>query len=158
MKIKKVYSFSVIVLAAALALAGCTAGQAGKVNVEGVWARPSRAAMDGSGTVTGAFMKLTNTGSGPDRLVSASCDAAEKVEIHETVMEGEVAKMQPLPDGLELPAGGSVELKPGGYHIMLINLKNDLKAGDKFMLDLQFEKAGKISVEAMVEDPAASMP
>jgi len=75
------------------------------------------------------------------------------LEIHETVMEGEVMKMQMLPDGLEVPARGEVLLKPGGYHIMLIGIKRDLEVGDTFSLDLQFEKSGTITVEPKVREP-----
>ena len=75
--------------------------------------------MAGTGAV---FMLLVNEGGEADRLVGGKTDVAKVVEIHETVMEGDVMKMQMLPDGLEVPARGEVLLKPGSYHVMLIDL------------------------------------
>ena len=95
--------------------------------------------MAGTGAV---FMLLENTGGEADRLMGGQTDVAKVVEIHETVMEGEVMKMQMLSDGLEVPAKGEVLLKPGSYHVMLIGMKQDLKVGDTFTLDSQFEKSG----------------
>jgi hypothetical protein len=106
--------------------------------------------MAGTGAV---FMLLVNDGAEADRLVGGSTDVAEVVEIHETTMEGEVMKMRMLPDGLEVPAKGEVLLKPGGYHVMLIGMKQDLKPGDQFTVDLQFEKSGTITVEPEVQQP-----
>ena len=68
-------------------------------------------------------------------------------------MEGEVMKMRMLPDGLEIPAKGEVLLKPGGYHVMLIGVKQDLKPGDRFTVDLEFEKSGTVTVEPEVRNP-----
>jgi copper(I)-binding protein len=106
--------------------------------------------MPGTGAV---FMLLKNEGSEPDRLVGGQTDVAEVVEIHETVMEGEVMKMQMLPDGLDAPAKSEVLLEPGSYHIMLIGIKRDLKVGDTFSLNLQFEKSGTITVQPEVREP-----
>lgn len=75
------------------------------------------------------------------------------VEIHETRLEGDVTKMQFLPDGLEIPAQGDVELKPGGYHVMLVGVTHDLKVGDEFFVVLEFEKSGPLRVEATVREP-----
>lgn len=106
--------------------------------------------MPGTGAV---YMLLKNVGSEPDRLLGGQTDVAEVVEIHETVMEGEVMKMQMLPDGLDVPAKGEVLLKPGSYHVMLIGIKRDLKVGDTFSFNLQFEKSGTIAVEPEVREP-----
>jgi hypothetical protein len=106
--------------------------------------------MAGTGAV---FMLLVNDGAEADRLLGGSTDVAEVVEIHETTMEGEVMKMRMLPDGLEIPAKGEVLLKPGGYHVMLIGMKQDLKPGDPFTVDLEFEKSGTVTVEPEVRNP-----
>jgi copper(I)-binding protein len=98
-------------------------------------------------------MMLVNEGREAERLVRAHTEVTEVAEIHETRMEGEVMKMQLLPDGIEIPAGGEVELKPGGYHIMLIGLKRDLNEGDRFTLVLEFEKSGRLTVEVPVRQP-----
>ena len=90
---------------------------------------------------TGAFMQLTSAQGG--KLVSASSPVAGVVEIHEMAMEGNVMKMRAVP-GLELPAGKAVELKPGGYHVMLMDLKQQMKEGDSIPLTLVVEgKDGK---------------
>ena len=101
--------------------------------------------------VAGGYMMITNSGSEPDRLVGGSVAFAKKVEIHEMKMEGEVMKMRPLADGLEIPAGGSVALKPGGYHLMFMGLGEPLKAGERHKATLIFEKAGAVELELAVE-------
>jgi hypothetical protein len=88
---------------------------------------------------TGMFAQITSTGGG--KLVSASSPVANIVEIHEMAMEGDVMKMRAIP-GLELPAGKAVDLKPGGYHVMLIDLKQTLKAGDTVPVKLVVEGRG----------------
>jgi copper(I)-binding protein len=98
-------------------------------------------------------MKLVNEGREADRLTGAQTDVAEVAEIHETRIEGDVMKMQLLPNGLEIPAEGEVLLKPGGYHVMLIGIKQDLNIGDMITVVLEFEKSGRMTVEAPVKQP-----
>ena len=81
-----------------------------------------------------------------DRFVGAKSDATDHVEIHEMSMSDGVMKMRPLPDGLEIKPGETVELKSGGYHLMFMDLKQPLKQGDTFKATLQFEKAGSLEV------------
>jgi len=104
------------------------------------------------GAVTGAFMLIRNTGSQDDMLVSASSDAAMDVQIHETTMADGVMSMAEVP-GVTIPAGGEAELRPGGYHVMLIGLKEELKVGDTVTLVLTFQNAGEISLEVPVKMP-----
>ena len=106
--------------------------------------------MQGTGAV---FMLLVNKGDEADRLVAGETNVAEVVEIHETVLSGDVMKMQMLADGLEIPAKSDVLLKPGSYHVMLVGMKQDLKVGDTFTLDLEFDKSGTITVEPEVREP-----
>ncbi|RPH61147.1 MAG: copper chaperone PCu(A)C [Chloroflexi bacterium] len=101
------------------------------------------------GAVAGAFMLIKNTGAQNDRLVKAASDVAELVQVHETTMDGGVMKMAEVA-GIDIPAGGQAELKPGGYHVMLINLKQELKPGDSVSITLTFEQAGEITVQAGV--------
>ena len=101
----------------------------------------------------GGFMKFVNGGAN-DKLLSVSAEVSNSVEIHEMKMEGDVMKMRQV-DGIELPASKTVELKPGGYHVMFIGLKAPLKVGDKFPLKLKFEKAGVVTVDVNVEAPGA---
>ena len=100
-----------------------------------------------------AFMLIKNEGRESDRLVGGQTEVAEVVEVHETVLEGDVMKMQMLAEGLEVPARGEVQLEPGGYHVMLIGMKQDLNVGESYTLELQFEKSGMISVEPEVRQP-----
>lgn len=101
----------------------------------------------------GAFLSLANQG-GDDKLVAASADVAANVEVHQMAMDGNVMRMRQV-DAVPLPAGKTVLLAPGGYHVMLLGLKAPLKEGDKFPLKLSFEKAGEVTVTVNVEGPAA---
>ena len=101
----------------------------------------------------GGFMKFVNGGAN-DKLLSVSAEVSNSVEIHEMKMEGDVMKMRQV-DGIELPASKTVELKPGGYHVMFIGLKAPLKVGDSFPVKLKFEKAGVVTVDVKVEAPGA---
>ncbi len=103
------------------------------------------------------FMKIENQGQAEDKLLSASSDAAAMVEIHEHVMENDVAKMRPV-EFVPLPAQSITELKPGGYHIMLMGLKEPLVEYGTFHMTLNFEKAGSVDVEVQVEEAGAAEP
>jgi periplasmic copper chaperone A len=96
------------------------------------------------------YMVIENTGSEADSLVSATSEASPDVEIHEMKMEGDVMKMRKLPAGLEIPAGGTVELKPGGFHLMFMDVKTPFKEGDTLKVELKFEKAGQVEIELPV--------
>jgi periplasmic copper chaperone A len=109
----------------------------------------SRATPKGA-SVAGAYLKITNTGTAPDRLVGGSSPIAGRFEVHEMGMNNGVMKMRPLKDGLEIKPGASVELKPGSYHIMLLDLKQPLQKGDHVKGTLTFEKAGSIDVDYTV--------
>ncbi len=155
-----------VILSTAVLIVACGAPAAPQIRAEDVWSRPAVTtgeadetgaggsemgqAMGGTGAV---FMVLANDGRESDRLVGADTDVAEVAEIHETRMEGDIMKMQMLPDGLEIPAGGRVQLKPGGYHVMLIGLQRNLDVGDRFTIELLFEKSGSLLVEPVVRQP-----
>lgn len=108
--------------------------------------------------VGGGFLTITNSGSADDRLVSATSPVAGEVQIHEMKMEGDVMKMAQLPDGLPIPAGQTVTLQPGGFHLMFMQLKQALVEGTKLPVTLTFEKAGSIEVELDIEGIAATAP
>jgi copper(I)-binding protein len=95
-------------------------------------------------------MHLANDGDAPNRLIGATSDAAAAIEIHETVDSGGVMLMRRLAGGLEMLAGATVALQPGGYHIMLIGLTGDLVQGETFELALEFETAGTVELEVPV--------
>jgi periplasmic copper chaperone A len=115
----------------------------GSLQISQPW---SRATPKGA-TVAGAYLKITNTGTTPDRLVGGSSPVAGRFEVHEMTMDNGVMKMRPLKGGLEIKPGQSVEFKPGSYHIMLLDLKQPLKKGDHVKGTLNFEKAGSIDVD-----------
>ena len=119
----------------------------GEIDIGHPYARPTR-----EGQMVGAgYLKLANKGP-VDRLVAASSPAAGTVEIHSMSMEGDVMKMRQV-DAIEIATGQTVELKPGGYHLMLMGLKAPLKVGEKFPLTLKFEKSGEVVVTVNVEEP-----
>jgi copper(I)-binding protein len=138
-------------LVVALALASAPA--LAQVQARAAWAR---ATMGGQKT-TGAYLELTSAQGGT--LVGAESAAAGMVEVHEMRMDGNVMRMRAIPR-LELPAGKTVELKPGGFHIMLIDLKQPLKKGDSVPLKLKIENRDKsvatVEVKAEVRDPTAA--
>jgi copper(I)-binding protein len=121
-------------------------------------ANPFSRATPGNSKVGAGFMTITNKGSVADRLVSVTSSAAEKIQIHETQKQGGVTKMRELPDGLPIAAGKIVTLTPGGYHLMLIGLKVQLKQGDKVPITLNFEKSGKVEVVLDVQGIGAQKP
>ena len=97
------------------------------------------------------FLVLVNFGSDDDRLLSASSPAADSVEIHEMSMNDGVMRMRALGDGLAIPAGTTVELAPGGTHLMLIGVHEALVAGQTVPVELRFEKAGTTTVTMPVQ-------
>jgi copper(I)-binding protein len=123
---------------------------ASDVMVRGAFARASAVSTAKAGAV---YMTLTNQGATPDRLLQITTQTAASAEVHESAEKDGVATMRPV-EGLEIPAGGSVDLKPGGYHVMLVGLKAPLKKGDMISLQLKFEHAGQVDVMAHVGDVA----
>jgi copper(I)-binding protein len=103
----------------------------------------------------GAFFTLENAGTRSVRLLGAVSPAAGSVELHQMAMEGGVMKMR-MVNALVVDPGSKLELKPGGYHVMLSDLKQPLKAGDRFPMTLTFEGAGTIEVSVEVEDMGAA--
>ena len=122
--------------------------QAGEVHIDHPYARATMPSQP-SGAV---YMTLENRGKNPDKLVAAETPAAKKTEIHTMSMDGNVMKMRQV-DSVELAPAAKVAMKPGdGYHIMLLGLNQQLKAGDKLPMTLTFEKAGKVEVSVQVQD------
>jgi hypothetical protein len=130
-------------VALAVATAHAADYKAGSLVIADPW---SRATPKGA-SVAGGYMKITNNGSAPDRLIGGSSDVASSFEVHEMSMTGGVAKMRPVKGGLEIKPGQSVELKPGSYHVMFMGLKKPLGAGEHIKATLVFEKAGKVDVD-----------
>ena len=123
---------SLVLLASCVLFAG---GAAAQVKVEDVWVRASLPHQ----RATGAFMRVSSTTE--VRLVAASSPVAAAAEIHEMRLQDNIARMQRV-DGILIKAGEAVELKPGGYHVMLLDLKAPVTEGETVALDLLFERAG----------------
>jgi copper(I)-binding protein len=128
--------------------------KAGDLVISQAWSR----ATPGGAKTGGGFLTIENKGSAPDKLVSASADVADKVEVHEMAMNDGVMKMRPVEGGLTIEPGKTVKLAPGGYHLMMMNLKSPLKQGEKLPITLQFEKAGKVTVSLDVQGVGAKGP
>jgi periplasmic copper chaperone A len=130
-----------LLLLAALAASPATA----QIQIENGWAR----ATPPGAKIAAGYMVIRNESAAPDRLIGASSPAAERVETHVTVKDGDIFRMREV-KGYEIPARGSFELKPGGAHLMLVNIKAPFKEGDKIPLTLRFERAGEVRTELHV--------
>src|ERR1700716_2394767 len=128
------------------AASGAATFKLGDLTVTSPWTR----ATPGGAKIAGGYLKITNNGTTPDRFIGVKSDPSDRVEIHEMSMSDGVMKMRPLPSGLEIKPGETVELKSGGYHLMFMDLKQPLKQGDTFKATLQFEKAGSLDVNFSV--------
>jgi copper(I)-binding protein len=173
--IRRFLGLSIILSLLTACAAAAPAGP--KISVEGAWARPAivgsmsatptkqamsgvsgsatqamqdMAGMAGSGPTSAAYFVVVNQGSEADTLVGATSGVASKAEFHETRIVNDVAEMVPIPR-LDVPAGGRVEFKPGGYHLMLEGLTQDLKVGETIKLTLQFEKSGAITLDVPIQ-------
>ena len=147
-----------ILTAAFLVLAGTATAFAHEATSKGVTvAHPWTRATPGGATVGAAFLEITTDKGVTDKLISASSPAAGRVEIHTHIMDGDVMKMRRV-EAIELKDGQSHVLKPMGDHIMLFDLKQPLKEGDVIKLELTFEKAGPIALDATVEPAGALGP
>ena len=156
----------IFIAAIAMLLSGCatTVGAPTTQNPSGItigqaWARPSSLMASGSmGSMemltSAAYLTIRNGGPA-DRLTAAEGDIAKTIEVHQTTMAAGIAKME-MVKAIDIPVNGSVDLKPGGYHIMLIQPVRELKPGDTFSLTLVFEKAGRKQVPITVQAQAPS--
>lgn len=124
------------------AASSISATSAGALRIEAPWIR----ATPGGAQVAGGFMRITNTGSEPERLIAGSMPRADRFEVHEMSVTDGVMRMKPLDRGLTIAPGQTVELKPGGYHVMFLDLKEPMKDGDSVTGTLVFEKAGTVTI------------
>jgi copper(I)-binding protein len=149
-------SLSYVALLACLLAAPAQAQEvkAGDLVISQAWSR----ATPGGAKIAGGYLTIENKGTAPDRLISGAGDVAGKVEIHEMAMNNGVMTMRSLDKGLPIEPGKTVKLAPGGYHLMLMDLKTPLKQGDKVPLTLEFEKAGKVTLSLDVQGVGAQAP
>ena len=128
--------------------------KAGDLVISQAWSR----ATPGGAKVAGGYLTIENRGSTPDRLIGGAGDIAGKVEVHEMAVNNGVMTMRPLDKGLTIEPGKTVKLAPGGYHLMMFDLKGQLKQGDKVPVTLEFEKAGKVTLSLEVQGVGAQAP
>jgi copper(I)-binding protein len=153
-KSKKSFVFKAVAASIGAAiLSSAVYAQAVKVDSVSISNAYTRATVPGQ-QVAGGFLKIENKGNIPDQLISASSPVAGEVQLHEMAMDGNVMKMRQVKD-IAVPANGSVELKPGGYHLMLLNLKGPFVAGETVPVKLKFAKAGDVEVKFPVNAAGA---
>jgi periplasmic copper chaperone A len=151
-----IQGFFGLILLATLCMAPARAEEvkAGDLVITQAWSR----ATPGGAKVGGGYLTIENKGSMPDRLIGGSAAVAEKIQVHEMAMNNGVMTMRALDKGLLIEPGKTVKLAPGGYHLMLLDLKGPLKQGDKLPITLEFEKAGKVTLSLDVQGIGAQGP
>jgi periplasmic copper chaperone A len=144
---KALVALGVAVFGLVAAPAAAQPYHAGPIEIVNPW---SRATPKGA-TVAAGYATLRNNGATPDRLIGGSTEAGKRVEIHTMEMDQGVMRMRQLKSGLEIKAGQTVELKPGSFHLMFVDLARPLQKGDRIKGTLVFERAGKVDVDYAVE-------
>lgn len=142
---KKTLALTIAALTLAFPALAC------ELEVSGAFIRATPA----TATTGAGFLTIRNPSKEADKLIAASATVSRKVELHTHVMDGEVMRMRAV-DSIAVPAGGGAELKPGGNHIMFIDLTKPLKEGDKVAVTLKFEKCGEVKLELPVLAAGAS--
>jgi copper(I)-binding protein len=146
----------ILLLGIVLLLAACNANapEDPTLEFEDAWARAALLPSDASAAAatSAIYMTIRNRGRTDDKLINASSDVAEIVELHTTETRNGVTMMSRV-DQVEIPGLKKAELKPGGLHVMLIRLTQDLIPGDTVKVTLEFEKSGTVVVEAPVREP-----
>ncbi|MEI7600524.1 MAG: copper chaperone PCu(A)C [Aestuariivirga sp.] len=152
---KQINFAATLLLAAGLGFSDAQAHEIklGDLVIHHPWSRQSPMAAD----VAAGFMTITNNGKEDDRLVKATSEVSKLVQVHDMKMVGDVMKMVELPDGLVIPAGATVKLKPKGLHLMFMGLERQVVEGEEFTGTLTFEKAGSVTVEYEVAAPGGDM-
>jgi periplasmic copper chaperone A len=151
-------AFAAAILAVSIAALSPTAiahdYKIGELEIAHPWTRVTPP----SAKVAGGFLTITNNGKTADRLISATFTQSNSTEVHEMAMEGGVMKMRELAKGIEIKPGEKLELKPGGYHLMFMNVTKPLTLDDRLKGTLVFEKAGSVEVEFKVESMGFKSP
>jgi periplasmic copper chaperone A len=154
MSIARAVACAVLLSALFAVPAGAEEVNAGELVITQAWSR----ATPGGAKIAGGYLTIENRGSTPDRLIGGSGNVAARVEVHEMAMKNGVMTMRALDKGLAIEPGKTVKLAPGGYHLMLFDLKSPLKQGDKVPLTLEFEKAGNVTLSLEVQGVGAQAP
>lgn len=126
----------------------------GPLSIQHPWSRETAVGQ----AVGGGFLTITNRGSREDRLLSGTSPVAAEVQLHTMTMDGGIMRMRQVTDGIAVPAKGSVELKPGGYHIMFMGLKRQLRQGERVPVTLRFQRARSVVVQFAVQPVGSTGP
>lgn len=147
-KKRLLYVFILLLISAVFTACTSTHADSEALQVSGAWARPAE-------EMSAAYLEITNNGHSPQQLVGIDTSAAKSAEIHETTMDGDVMQMRPVAE-VEIPAGETLQLEPGSYHVMLMGLTAPLAAGDTIRLTLTFDSGVRLETEAVVSmEPVA---
>jgi copper(I)-binding protein len=148
----------ILVPMAALAALGTSAlaqaGQSESLFIHHAWSRETAAGQ----SVGGGFMTIANRGAAADRLLSGTSPVATEVQLHTMTMDGGIMRMRRVEGGIAVPARGTLELKPGSYHIMFMGLTRQLRQGERFPVTLRFQRAGNVTVQVSVQPVTSSGP
>jgi len=128
--------------------------RAGPLSIQHPWSRETAVGQ----AVGGGFLTIANSGAREDRLLSGTTPVAAEVQLHTMTMDGGVMRMRQVTGGIAIPAKGAVELKPGGYHIMFMGLKRQLRQGERVPVTLRFQRAGNVTVQFVVQPVGATGP
>jgi periplasmic copper chaperone A len=155
-KLTTARSFACAVLVAGLLAAPARAQEvrAGDLTITQAWSR----ATPGGAKVAGGYLTIENKGSTSDQLIGGSGDVTDRIEVHEMTTSNGVMTMRALDNGLVIEPGKTVKLAPGGYHLMMFDLKSPLKQGDKLPVTLEFERAGKVKLSFEVQGVGSQGP
>jgi copper(I)-binding protein len=150
----RIFTFAVLAASLFAVRAEAQEVKAGDLVITQAW---SRATPSGA-KIAGGYLTIENKGTAPDKLLGGSGDIVGRVEVHEMAMNNGVMTMRPLDKGLAIEPGKTVKLAPGGYHLMMFDLKGAFKQGDKVPVTLEFEKAGKVTLSLDVQGVGAQAP
>ena len=128
--------------------------RAGTLSIQHHWSRETAVGQ----AVGGGFLSISNSGNREDRLLSGTSPVAAEVQLHTMTVDGGVMRMRQVTDGIAIPAKGSVDLKPGGYHIMFMGLKRQLRQGERVPVTLRFQRAGSVTVQFAVQPVGSTGP
>lgn len=147
--------FAAIALTAVVATPIAAApSRVGAITVSGAWSRETASGQ----AVGGGFARIANSGARNDRLVGATSPIAAEVQLHTMSMDGGVMRMRQVTDGIAVPARGTLELRPGSFHVMFMGLKRQLRQGEHFPVTLRFQRAGRVTVQFAVQAVGAAGP
>ena len=128
--------------------------RSGALSIQHPWSRETAVGQ----AVGGGFLTITNSGDREDRLISGTTPVATEVQLHTMTMDGGVMRMRQVTGGIVVPTKGSVELKPGGYHIMFMGLRRQLRQGERFPVTLRFQRARSVTVQFAVQPVTSTGP